>query len=56
MALRPCGNCHQETGGLLDTDDYADIDALLGAIGYLQKGGIDFFSEDALKPLLMTTQ
>lgn len=54
--VRPCENCHQETGGLLDTDDYADIDTLLGAIGYLQKGGIDFFSEDALKPLLMTTQ
>jgi len=56
QAILLCKRCHKEVGGLLNVEDYDAIETLLDVIGYLNNGGIDFISENALKPLLMTIQ
>lgn len=52
--VAPCKVCHQLVAGVLYADDYIAIDTLLGVVSYLNNGGLDFFTEGALRPLKCT--
>jgi len=47
-----CKSCHRPADNILLAEDYGKIEKLLGVIGYLKGGGIDFFLGDFKTPLV----